>query len=138
MMNQPPPLDRPKLQALEEMIASARNYVTPSDDLRPQTLETAREESRLQNAANRLLLTGLSCLLVWCILAVFFRKAGDYREHVTGPFPEQIERTAESYRVEKHYEPGWGMVDAFRDERGIHGASAAARSLSVADDSIDR
>ncbi len=112
-------LNPEQIRYLEETIFSARNYVRPTDDLRPRTLEAAKESNRLQTNANRLVVGVLGVLLVWSVLVSAASALSIYRDRIAGPFPVEIQQAAERYSAGNHYEIQWGMVDAFQDSRSL-------------------
>lgn len=112
-------LDPAAVQRLEACLFAARDYVAPSPDLRPQTLEQARTANLAQRWANRLTLFTLSSMLLWSLLVPLLRELGSHRDKLTGPFPAEIEQAAQDYADVHRYEAQWGMVEAFRDARQL-------------------
>ncbi len=121
-----PPLDPDQILQLEATIFAARNFVVPTDDLRPRTLALAKETSRIQRIANRSAVILLSIMIVWLMAMPFLYGMSLYRDHLRGPMPYEIERTAQLYTSEHRYEPGWGLVDAFQDSRKLESESSSS------------
>ncbi len=115
-----PALDPDQIRQLEATIFAARNYVVPSEELRPSTLALAKETSRIQRIANRWAVMIMSIMLVWLLTMPFLHGISLYRDNFRGAMPEEIERTAQAYASEHRYEPGWGLVDAFQDARRLN------------------
>lgn len=126
-----PDFDADSMRQLEEAIFSARDFVRPSTDLRPRTLEQARDASRIHTWSNRLTVTVLAAMLIWSTLITVMRDLGKHREKIAGPFPQEIEQRAESYPHQYPYSPEWRMVDAFQEERNVHGRSKEARRIET-------
>ena len=116
-------LDPQTLEQLEATLFAARDYVIPSDDLRPRTLEQSRQATRIQSWANRLTLVTLGCMLLWSMAMPMLRELGSQRDKISGPFPAEIERAAQVYADEHRYEAQWGLVEAFRDARQLRTSS---------------
>jgi len=112
-------LDSEQIQQLEATIFAARNFVVPTEDLRPRTLSLAKETSRIQRIANRSAITVTSIMLVWLLAVPVLRSMALYRDSLSGPMSAEIEQTAQSLAIEHRYEPGWGLVDAFQDSRKL-------------------
>ncbi len=112
-------LDSDQIQQLEATIFAARNFVVPTEDLRPRTLSLAKETGRIQRIANRSALTVTSIMLVWLLAMPFLSELSRYRDRLRGPMPDEIEHAAQLYSLEHRYEPGWGLVDAFQDSRKL-------------------
>ena len=113
-------VDPESIEQLEATLFAARNYVTPSSDLRPRTLEQARHTTRTQNWANRLTLITLASMLLWSVTLPLLRELSVHRDKLSGPFPAEIEQAAQDYADQHRYEAQWGLVEAFRDARQLH------------------
>lgn len=112
-------VDPESFAPLEATLFAARDYVTPSSDLRPRTLEQARHTTRAQGWANRLTLITLGSMLLWSATMPLLRELSVHRDKFSGPFPAEIERAAQAYADQHRYEAQWGLVEAFRDARQI-------------------
>ncbi len=111
--------DLESLEPLEATLFAARDYVAPSSDLRPRTLEQARHATRVQDWANRLTLITLGSMLLWSVTLPLLRELSVHRDKLSGPFPAEIERVAQDYADQHRYEAQWGLVEAFRDARQL-------------------
>jgi hypothetical protein len=112
-------LDSDQIQQLEATIFAARNFVVPTEDLRPRTLSLAKETSLIQQIANRSAITVTSIMLVWLLAVPVLRSMALYRDSLRGPMSAEIEHAAQVLTLEHRYEPGWGLVDAFQDSRKL-------------------
>lgn len=126
-----PELELEQIQQLEATLFAARNFVRPSDDLRPRTLEMARESTTWQIHANRLA-GGLLCiLLVWSSLLAVSSGLAVYRKQLVGPFPAEIENAAVHNPTNNPYQRDWGLVDAFQESRSLQKTSySSAENIS--------
>ncbi|MEO8270545.1 MAG: hypothetical protein ABI557_12550 [Aureliella sp.] len=112
-------VDFESFEQLEARLFAARDYVIPSSDLRPRTLEQARHTTRGQDWANRLTLITLASMLLWSVTMPLLRELSLQRDKLSGPFPAEIERAAQDYADQHRYEAQWGLVEAFRDARQL-------------------
>ncbi len=111
------------LLRLEQAIFEARDFVTPSNDLRPRTLEQAKQVASTQGWANRLTLATLAGMLVWCISVPLLQIVSQHRERLSAPFADEILQAAQEYDEQHRYEPQWGMVEVFREARQLNTSS---------------
>ncbi len=114
-----PELNQEITRQLEETIFSARNFVVPSPDLRPRTLEQAKEAYKNHMWANRIAVTVLGCMFLWSVTTVTTRFLGQYRGKLSGPFPEEIQQRAASYPRYDSYGTPWHLVEVFQQERSL-------------------
>ena len=109
-------------ESIEAMVRAAGNYVVPSDDLRPRTLEAAREICRIKRTERKLggfVLTSLcfcllsmplaDCLVVW-------------RSHSLAPSAMEMQRRALQITTEPDSNPSWGLMEAFDELRRLQAA----------------
>lgn len=111
--------ERQAFAAVESLVRAAGNYVQPTDDLRPSTLEAARRSTSLRRWNKRL--AGIAALVV--VLAV---------SNIPGRFlPEPAESTLAHQTVTREFElrqesakemgvtfnPAWAWVEAFFELR---------------------
>jgi hypothetical protein len=104
---------------VEEMIRAAGDYLDVTEDLRPRTLERARDESR--KAATRFWIAALAVAAV-----VFSMSAGMVRSHLTSAPPllagvssnsDQLYDTARQKAAQANADPSWSLVEAFSELR---------------------
>ncbi len=104
---------------IEEMVRAAGNYVDVSDDLRPRTLEEAREESL--ETSTRFWIAALAMLVV-----CFAISAGNSRGRlsITPPLNasvsancDQLHAVALRKSAQAKVDPSWSLVDAYRELR---------------------
>lgn len=124
-------LSRETIQQLEETIFSARNFVEPSPDMRPRTLEQAKDAYRNHVWANRIVVTALGCMFLWSIAATSLRYLGQHRDKLTGPFPEELEQRASRYPSQDRYGTDWRLVEAFQQERSLQKQDSKERLMQA-------
>lgn len=112
--------DREAIDTVESLIHAARGYVRPSDDLRPRTLEAARE-ARRQRRTNRRF-GGMTLGVVLFALCGIPHWNAD-------PGAEQLARASAVIRhydvneeaalrtLRAGFDPGWGFLEAFSELR---------------------
>lgn len=118
---------------LEKTIFEARHYVVPTDDLRPRTLEAAREDSQQKRGFQRLSVYAVACLLIWLVCLPVGRAVSVFRSHMVAPSTEDLQRVALELSAEKSYGPDWGMVEVFERLRGLHVDTPKVRPLNARD-----
>lgn len=100
---------------IEMMIRSAGTYVGASDDLRPRTMEAAREQSFEKHAKRTLTRVMLAIGLVFFLIAPLMQQVSKLPVPV-GLSSHEIQRRAVNQAhcgVEYH----WAIVDVFSDLR---------------------
>lgn len=109
-----------QLTELEQAIWSAREFVRVSDDLRPRTLERARERIRLRTYASRFTVLALVCMAAWSIAVPVAHSLSNYRTRIAAPSAAEIGWSASDLSQDPQYGPDWGMVEAFQRARPMH------------------
>ena len=104
---------------IEEMVRAAGGYVDVSDDLRPRTLEEARDESR--ETSTRFWIAVLAMVVIF-----FAMSAGKFRGRLTSTPPlkasvsancDQLHAVALRKAAQANVDPSWSLVDAYRELR---------------------
>jgi hypothetical protein len=104
---------------VEEMVRAAGDFLEVTEDLRPQTLERARDESR--RASTRFWIAVVAAVVV--ILAT---SAGLLRSRLSSTPPllagvcadsDQLYETARHKAAQANADPHWSLVDAFSELR---------------------
>lgn len=99
---------------IESKIFSARNYVVPSDDLRPRTLEEAAELSVPINTFRKLA-TALAFVFVsWLAIEMVSSSYDRLHDRLTAPFSQEVHSMAIEMSKKNSDGIGWGLVDVFR------------------------
>jgi hypothetical protein len=107
----------PEPSEIESLLFAARNYVRPSDDLRPQVLESARAHRREQRLQRRLAQMAAVVLLMITVITVFRQPDVADRARLFLPTVEAMsaESQAEAARFADH--ATWETVESFTDLR---------------------
>lgn len=138
-LNDPFEHDRDGLRQVEEMVRAARDYVSPSDDLRPRLLESVRV-GRRSEGQRRLLISVVAPALV--LVVALTNHLLDVRQTLNeASTRRQVARTMSSLQsnlgeqVNRQY---WGLADAFFLVKQQHAeALAGVAGASSSDESID-
>lgn len=99
---------------LEAMVRAAGGYVRPSDNLRPRTLEAAREHRAVVRRRRRLASIGLAAATLWW--AATMRPAGE-SETKAPPLAAadvwQLGESAQQQAAQAGAGPAWALADVF-------------------------
>ncbi|HEY2415529.1 MAG TPA: hypothetical protein VGI40_25025 [Pirellulaceae bacterium] len=111
------PTGRPEPTDVELLISAARDYVRPSDDLRPRVLETARTERRERRLQRQLAQMAAVVLLMITGLTVYHQPESSDRAGAFLPTVEAMsaESQVEAARFADH--ASWETVESFTDLR---------------------
>jgi hypothetical protein len=111
------PTARPEPTDVELLISAARNYVRPTDDLRPRVLEVARVQQRERRLQRRLAQMAAVVLLMITVLTVYHQPESSDRAGVFLPTVEAMSAEAqlEAARFADH--GSWETVESFTDLR---------------------
>ncbi len=101
------------LKLLEATVQSAGAYVIPSDNLRPHTLEAARDFSSDRKGTYVLAKLALVIAILGCFSLPVFDQLASWRERVTSPTSLQMLEIAQK----KNVGIDWGLFEAFSELR---------------------
>ncbi len=119
------------LESIESTIRAAGTYVVPSENLRPKTLEAARErcdERRGEVQFGRFVIaTAFACaamivLINWMIL---------WRDRHPFPSPSSVQSRAMEIAIEEKVGIDWGLVESFRELRLKRSDSSGSRASAL-------
>ena len=125
-MAKPSSDDDSVLIPVELLIRAARNYVVPSDNLRPRTLEAARE-----SAADRVgfyKLARLFLILLFCsaLSVPALDRLTAWHDKSVSPSASEIQDQASQIATEKGVGPHWGLYEAFNRLRNHQAANLSS------------
>ena len=115
--NRPSPRDT-DFSELEQLIASAKHYVVPSADLRPRTLEAAREIQIQREQVSKLRNFAFCVAAMWCTMLFLTSYLTENRSRFMSPSARQAEQAAIEYATQRGSSIDWGLVEVFRQLRG--------------------
>jgi hypothetical protein len=101
------------LKLLEETVYAAGKYVVPSEDLRPHTLEAARDYSSDHKGAYSFAKFCLAVVAFVSISLPVFGQLASWRERVSSPTSEKMDEIA----MKKNIGMDWGLFEAFCELR---------------------
>ncbi len=105
------------LSELEKRIHAAGNYVRPSDDLRPRTLEAARNVCNDTMIERRIGGFFVCAVLMFCLASPFVELMGQYQTRFTGATSGELHRKAAELSMQSDIGSQWGMCEAFTQLR---------------------
>lgn len=115
-LDHPPPSDD-ELARLEQAILAAGTYVRPSDDLRPRTIEAAKELCSNHRLVRRIIVLGLAAMLLMMLGVPVTETMRQRSLGAMSPTSAEMERQAIQYSREAGVTPDWGLSQMFDDLR---------------------
>ncbi len=110
---------QPEFGDLEQIILAARHFVVPSDDLRPRTLEDARDLGLQRREIRRLGLASVLGVALWGLSFAFVNSANAYRDAWVAPSGDDVQRIAFEIGNKTNNSPEWGLVEVFERLRSL-------------------
>ncbi|MGI9470050.1 MAG: hypothetical protein ACR2NZ_00870 [Rubripirellula sp.] len=104
---------------IESVIRAARNYVRPSDELRPRTLDAARERCGDRRAEQKLGGFATAVLLLLTLATPAIRYADALRSIQWSPTAADVQQRAAEFGSEREIGPNWAMTEAFSQLRRV-------------------
>ena len=101
------------LKLLEATVFAAGKFVLPSGDLRPHTLEAARDYSSDHKGAYSFAKFCLAVVAFVSISLPVFGQLASWREHVSSPTSAEVNAIA----MKKNIGMDWGLFEAFCELR---------------------
>ena len=101
------------LESLEATIFAARGYVVPSDNLRPHTLEAARDFDSDRRGTYQFARFVLAIAVCGCISLPVVDQLASWREKMASPTSLQMLEIAQK----KNVGIDWGLFEAFSELR---------------------
>jgi hypothetical protein len=103
--------------SIELLIRAAGNYVQPSEDLRPRTLEAARDHCDDRRAEQKLGAFAIAVLLLVSFSSPALRYADVLRSASAGPSATEMHSRALAYETQPDVGSNWGLTEAFTELR---------------------
>ena len=121
----------PEFEDLEKIIRAAGRYVMVSDDLRPRTLEDARDLGRQRREIRHLGLVSVLGVALWGLSFAFVSSANAYREAWVAPSGEDLQRLACEIGAMTNDSREWGLVEVFERLRSLRVHDLGHMSVQV-------
>ncbi len=118
-MTDPYPHHDSSMQQIESAIRAAGNYVRPSEDLRPRTLEAAREHCGDLRAEQKLGSFVIAVLLLVMISSPAIHYIDALRRQSTAPSAIEMQTRGLQYAADPHIGSNWGLSEAFTQLRRL-------------------
>lgn len=104
---------------IEAMIRAARHYVQPSDDLRPQILEAAREHCGDLRAEQKLGSFALAVLVLILFSSPAIRYAVMLQSTAATRTANEVQRRAAELSTHREIGSHWALAEAFSQMRHL-------------------
>jgi len=109
------------LQDLERTILAASNYVVPSDNLRPRTLDKARELTNAKVNTFKIGFAAIFGLSAWGCFVLLVSLSSSVHERFVSPFGNEMQHIAAELSTTNREGIDWALVDAFIRYRKVRG-----------------
>jgi len=119
--------------SIEAKIRSASRYVIPSDNLRPLTLQAARDYCSDKRSNRMLFKMTLGVAVCCCVVLPMLEKASSFGGSLASPSLDELEERAIKIAHERNIGIDWGLHEAFvqmRHEQAIRLGQATQQDLS--------
>ncbi len=118
MSNEKDFADQPEsLEQIEAMIAAAKDYVVPSDYLRPRVLEAARLQQSHTAGSRRLFQVAASVFMCVILTIPAQQRLEAWRESAFSPTASELEVEALQYASKPSIGQNWGLYEAYKSLR---------------------
>jgi hypothetical protein len=109
----------PSTDQIESMIRSAGHYVRPSEDLRPRTLDAARQYCNDRRAEQKLGGFVIAVLLLLTLSSPASQYVDVLRAQASAPTATEIQNRALEYGARHEIGTNWGLTEAFTQLRRV-------------------
>ncbi|MCY2980591.1 MAG: hypothetical protein NTU79_18160 [Planctomycetota bacterium] len=119
--------------SIEAKVRSASSYVIPSDNLRPLTLQAARDYCSDKRSNRMLFKMTLGVAVCCCVVLPMLEKASSFGGSLATPSQDELEERAIKIAHERNVGIDWGLHEAFvqmRHEQAIRLGQAIQQDLS--------
>lgn len=110
------------LEQIESVIRAAGQYVRPSEDLRPRTLEAAREHCNDRRAERKLGGFAIAVLLLVTVSPPAIQFVDVLRSTPSAPTAAEMHHRALDYGAQPNVGMHWGLAEAFTQLRRVQAA----------------
>lgn len=103
------------LKHIEALVASAKNYVKPSDNLRPRVMDAARSRRRIVMNSRRILQLSFIVMLGVLMTIPVQQRLEVWRQNAFTPSTDELQQQAQAYAERSSVGQNWGMVEAYKN-----------------------
>lgn len=118
-MTDPHARDDQSFEQIESAIRAAGDYLRPSEDLRPRTLEAAREDCSDRRAEQKLGVFVIAVLMLVMISSPAIHNINKLRRKSSAPSAKEIEQRGLHYAADPTIGSNWGLSEAFSQLRRL-------------------
>jgi hypothetical protein len=117
--NSPDPINIDHLSDLERLVYSSKDWVVPSDQLRPQVMAAARDVHlrKLQYAKLRNFF--IVSAVIWLLVLTIFLSLRENRQSLVAPSAQEVQERSHEYSTRYPHAKDWGMVETFSEIRQL-------------------
>lgn len=105
--------------SIESLISDAAHYIQPSQDLRPRTIEAAKDRCTELHAEQQLGLVVLAVMLLLLISSPLLQYVDLVRARAKMPTTQEVEELAIEYSGQREIGSHFGMIEAFSELRRL-------------------
>ena len=109
----------PTAEQIEAMVRGARHYLRPSEDLRPRTLEAARQYCDDRRSEQKLGGLLIAAVLLLFVSSPALRFVDVLRNRSIAPTAADIQARAVEYSAQPEIGTHWGLAEAYSQMRRI-------------------
>ena len=118
-MTDPHACDEQSFEQIEAAIRAAGDYIRPSEDLRPRTLEAAREDCGLRRAEQKLAALAIVALMLVTVASPVVHYIDALRRQTSAPSASELQLQGLRYASDPRIGPNWGLAEAFTQLRRV-------------------
>ncbi len=119
----------PEFVEIERAILASGQYVHPSDDLRPRTIEAAREVCRDQRMLRSAGVGAIAALVLALLSSPVVERLNHRHSRSLSPTAREIEQQAMELSMRAGIGPEWALSEAFNALRKDQAARFGRRSF---------
>ena len=106
-------------EQIESAIRAAGDYIQPSEDLRPRTLEAARDDCGDRRAEKRLGVFVFAVVMLVMIGSPIIHNLEKLRRESSAPSTTEMQQRGLHYAADPTIGPNWGLSEAFSQLRRL-------------------
>lgn len=118
-MIDPRACDDQSFEQIEAAIRAAGDYIRPSEDLRPRTLDAAREDGGDRRAEQKLGVLMIAALMLISVASPAVHYIDALRRQTSTPSASELQHQGLQYASDPRIGPNWGLAEAFTQLRRL-------------------
>lgn len=118
--------NRDPFNDLEQLVYSAKDWVVPSDQLRPQVMASARDVHLRKLQYTKLRNFFIVSAVIWLLVLTIFLSLRENRRSLVAPSAQEVQEKSHEYSTQYPHAKDWGMVETFSEIRRLEGIKQQA------------